>query len=82
MPDTLQQWLSRKQLAERTSIPYQTFATWHCAGRGPRSTRLGPGILRYKLEEVLAWEADPVAYEAATAKLKKTSAQSTKRKGK
>lgn len=65
----LQRWLSRKQLSERTSIPYQTLSNWHsCEERGPIATRLSPGVLRYAIEEVLAWEADPAAYDAARKK--------------
>jgi predicted DNA-binding transcriptional regulator AlpA len=81
MTDTYQRWYTRKQVAERIGIAYQTLATWHCVGRGPRSQRLGPGLLRYSIDEVLAWEADPVKYEAATAKDRKSTAKSTKRKG-
>ncbi|MCQ9386799.1 helix-turn-helix transcriptional regulator [Brevibacterium moorei] len=54
--------LSRKQLAERYGLPTQTLAVWKVNGYGPQSFRVGRYV-RYRLEDVLSWEAEQIEAE-------------------
>lgn len=52
-PDTI--WLSRKQLAQRLSLPEKTPAEWATKGTGPPYARFGKHV-RYRLADVIEWE--------------------------
>lgn len=49
---------TRKQVAEYTQTSIPTLARWAAEDRGPKVTRLGPGAIRYRREDVLAWIAE------------------------
>jgi Helix-turn-helix domain len=46
----------QKQLAERWNISAKTLERWRWAGDGPRFIKIG-GLVRYRLEDVEAFEA-------------------------
>ncbi|ASW85248.1 helix-turn-helix transcriptional regulator [Mycobacterium intracellulare] len=48
-------WISRKQLAQRLSLPEKTPAEWATKGTGPRYARFGKHV-RYRLSDVIEWE--------------------------
>jgi predicted DNA-binding transcriptional regulator AlpA len=50
-------WLTRPQLAERLQVSVKTLAMWACRGEGPRYARPGGGRVRYRLSDVMGWEA-------------------------
>lgn len=53
-------WLTREQLADRWVMAVQTLADWAVKKQGPGYRRFG-GLVRYSLEDVIAWEnAQPV----------------------
>lgn len=49
------EWLTRKELGARWSIPPATLAQWGHLGRGPRYATFGKHV-RYRLTDVLAYE--------------------------
>lgn len=49
------QWLSRKQVAERFLLAEGTVASWVPLGKGPKFTLIG-GRARYRLSDVIQWE--------------------------
>jgi predicted DNA-binding transcriptional regulator AlpA len=51
-------------LAARFGVPLATVYGWNSKGTGPRFMRLGKHV-RYKLEDVLAWENEQYADQAA-----------------
>ncbi|WP_280357874.1 helix-turn-helix transcriptional regulator [Nocardia otitidiscaviarum] len=60
-------WLTRHELAARTKLSPKTLANWAAIGKGPRFTRFGARV-RYRLDDVIAWEnkqPSPSAHQAA-----------------
>jgi excisionase family DNA binding protein len=51
-----ERWLSRRELAERLGLPAKTLAQWAAKGTGPIYARMGRHV-RYRLSDVLEWEA-------------------------
>jgi len=49
---------TRPQVARYTQTSVPTLARWAAENRGPRFLRLGPGAVRYRREDVLAWIAE------------------------
>ena len=49
------QWLTRRELAERQKIPIATLAQWACRNEGPKYALFGRHA-RYRLSDVIAWE--------------------------
>lgn len=47
--------LSVRELADREGVPDATVYAWRASNKGPRAMRIGK-YLRYRLEDVLAWE--------------------------
>lgn len=47
--------LSPQDLADRVGVPLQTIYGWRVYQKGPRAMRIGKYV-RYRLEDVLAWE--------------------------
>jgi len=45
-------------LAERWAMTTKTLANWRTLGRGPAFVKIGGGLVRYALADVLAWEAE------------------------
>lgn len=52
-PETV--WLTRPEVAERLRISVSTLAQWAIDGGGPRYAKFG-GRVRYRLDDVIAWE--------------------------
>jgi predicted DNA-binding transcriptional regulator AlpA len=54
-------------LAAMLNLSIHTIRDWRKQGRGPQPIKLTPGRqgrIRFQLDEVRRWQADPVAYEA------------------
>jgi hypothetical protein len=69
VPDTTT-WLTPEQLAERIQVPVKTLNDWRYKGYGPKFIKLGPARsshVRYKLTDVLQWEASSTASPDASA---------------
>lgn len=49
------QHLLPQQLAERLRLNVRTLDNWRSLGTGPAYIKVG-GLVRYRLEDVLAWE--------------------------
>jgi hypothetical protein len=62
----LERHLTPQDLALREGIPVQTVYGWRVYGKGPRGMRVGKH-LRYRLEDVLAWEESQLEPREATA---------------
>ncbi|WP_377681048.1 helix-turn-helix transcriptional regulator [Micrococcus luteus] len=54
--------LTPQDLAAREGVPVATVYNWRTSGYGPRGFRVGK-YLRYRLEDVEAWEAAQIAAE-------------------
>lgn len=52
--------LSEKELATRWGVTQRTIQKWRAEGIGPRWTVLGKSTVRYRLDDVLAYEAERV----------------------
>jgi excisionase family DNA binding protein len=52
---SLDQWLTRQEVADRQKIPVATLAQWAHHGRGPKYALFGRHA-RYRLSDVIAWE--------------------------
>ena len=48
-------YLTVDDLAERYQVPVQTVRHWRIRGTGPKAVKIGR-YLRYRLEDVIAWE--------------------------
>lgn len=57
--------LSPEDLADRYNVPLPTIYGWNSKGTGPRFMKLGKHV-RYKIEDVLAWENEQYADQAAS----------------
>jgi predicted DNA-binding transcriptional regulator AlpA len=57
---TIDQWITRQELAERYGLPVKTPAQWASKGTGPRYARFGRHV-RYRLSDVVDWEAQQFA---------------------
>lgn len=55
MVETVDQWLTRAEVAERLRVPEKTLAQWASQRRGPKYARFGRHC-RYRLSDVIAWE--------------------------
>jgi hypothetical protein len=53
-------WITRLELAQRYGLPVKTPADWASKGTGPRYARFGRHV-RYRLSDVVAWEAEQFA---------------------
>ncbi len=49
-------FLSNEDLAERYKVGLGTVREWRAKGTGPQVTKVG-GLVRYAIEDVLAWES-------------------------
>lgn len=58
--------LTPQDLALRVGVPVQTVYGWRVYGKGPRGMRVGKYV-RYRLEDVLAWEESQLEPRRATA---------------
>ncbi|WP_248760239.1 AlpA family transcriptional regulator [Pseudarthrobacter sp. SSS035] len=58
--------LSVRELAEREAVPVATVYAWRASNKGPRAMRIGK-FLRYRLDDVLAWEETQLDPQKATA---------------
>jgi excisionase family DNA binding protein len=63
---TDERWLSRQELADRLRLPVKTLAQWASKGTGPRYARMGRHV-RYRLSDVIEWEAARVSDRCETA---------------
>jgi DNA-binding transcriptional MerR regulator len=50
-------FLTLDDLAERYQVPIATVRYWRHRGTGPKAVRIGR-YLRFRIEDVLAWEQD------------------------
>lgn len=55
MKESLDSWLTRKEVAERLQVPEKTLAQWAHLGRGPKYAKFGRHC-RYRLSDCIAWE--------------------------
>jgi predicted DNA-binding transcriptional regulator AlpA len=53
-----------QDLADRLGIPLNTVYYWRNTGQGPKGFRVGKHV-RWRLEEVEAWECEQLAKESA-----------------
>lgn len=53
--DQAQRHLTAQELADRLGVPLNTAYYWRSIRKGPRAMRIGKYV-RYRLEDVLAWE--------------------------
>jgi hypothetical protein len=53
-------WLTRRELADRYSLPVKTPAEWATKGTGPPYAKFGRHV-RYRLSDVIAWEKEQFA---------------------
>jgi len=60
--DTRPGLLSVSELAAYLGIPVRTLYNWRQNGTGPKAFRVGK-YLRYRREDVLAWEEEQLAKE-------------------
>ena len=44
--------LTRKEAAAMLGIQYQTLAKWACLGIGPKITRIGSKLIRYRVSDL------------------------------
>lgn len=51
----LDRHLTAQELADRVGVPLNSIYFWRAQKRGPRAMRIGKYV-RYRLEDVLAWE--------------------------
>lgn len=58
--------LTPHSLADRYGLPVATIYRWRSTGTGPRGFRVGK-FVRYRLEDVEAWENEQIAKEAQPA---------------
>lgn len=56
--------LGIKDLAQRYGVAEQTIRHWRMRDYGPRSFTVGGRLVRYRLEDVLAWEAERLGESA------------------
>ncbi len=56
--------LSNEDLAERLGVSINTVRYWRSTGQGPKGFVAGRRV-RYRLEDVEAWENDQLAKESA-----------------
>lgn len=63
-PEARERHLGMQELAEREGVALQTIRAWRTTGYGPRGFKVGR-LVRYRLEDVLAWEAEQLAKEEA-----------------
>ena len=54
---THDRWISRQELADRYGLPVKTPAEWASKGTGPPYAKFGRHV-RYRLSDVIAWEAN------------------------
>jgi hypothetical protein len=57
-------WLTRPEVGARIRVPKKTLDQWASKGLGPPYARFGRHV-RYRLSDVLAWEANQVRGGAA-----------------
>jgi excisionase family DNA binding protein len=57
--NTDERWLSRRELADRLGLPIKTLAQWASKGSGPQYALMGRHV-RYRLSDVIEWEAAQV----------------------
>ncbi|MDV8065534.1 helix-turn-helix domain-containing protein [Rhodococcus sp. IEGM 1366] len=55
--EQMEQYLTTKQLSEKTGIPEATFRYWRHVGEGPESFVLGKKRVVYKLSKLNEWLA-------------------------
>lgn len=61
-----EQMLTTEQLAAITQISRQTYEGWRYKNNGgPKATKLGPQIIRYRWADVCAWRAQHVEQSSA-----------------
>lgn len=52
---TLERHLTTQELADRVGVPINSIYFWRAHKKGPRAMRIGKYV-RYRMEDVLAWE--------------------------
>ena len=50
--------LSEKDLAARWGVTQKTLQVWRTEGDGPKFITLGKNTIRYRMDDVLAYEAE------------------------
>lgn len=50
-------WLTTQEVAARLNVEPHTLRSWCRKGTGPRRHRLNGKVLRFRIEDVEAWEA-------------------------
>lgn len=58
-------WLTMQDLADRYQVALQTVRVWHSTGKTPRSLKLNGKFVRFRMEDVLTWEAEQMVNTAA-----------------
>lgn len=51
-----QELLSEKELADRYGLHVRTLNNWRAAGIGPKWIVIGKNTIRYRMEDVIAYE--------------------------
>ncbi|WP_238147615.1 helix-turn-helix transcriptional regulator [Rothia uropygioeca] len=54
------QWLTMQDLADRYQVALQTIRVWHSQGKTPRSLKLNNKFVRFRLDDVQAWEREQI----------------------
>lgn len=62
--DLLTKHLTIQDLSERLGVKVQTIRHWRMRGEGPRSFSPGGRLVRYRLEDVEAWEREQLEASA------------------
>lgn len=56
--NSLTKTMSQQELADHWGMPVRTLAAWRYQGRGPAYLKLNGGTIRYRVEDVEAYESE------------------------
>ena len=53
-----EQLMTPREMADRLGVALITLRKWRQQGKGPRYLKLGYRTIRYRIEDVVAWEIE------------------------